>query len=293
MDIKFFKSRIVHRLKRLSREVNMKIVIGVIYFCVFLSAKAPQLFLLKTYQKDMNVSGWVMSEKLDGVRAFWDGKRLISRSGRIFNAPTSFTQDFPSFSLDGELWTSRGDFENIVSIVNTQSTNERWDELTYNVFEVPHQKGGLLKRLSKIKPFLSSKLKLITQHEVYTREDVQVYLKDVIKEGGEGVVLRNPKQSYYVGRTKQALKYKLFDDAECRIVSVLSGSGKYKAMMGAIKCDYQGKLIKIGSGFTDEERKHPPSVGTLISFKYYGLTRLGNPKYPVFLRVRLDTELSL
>jgi len=270
----------------------MRMLLLLIFMSIFLFAKAPQLFLLKTYSEDMNVTGWVMSEKLDGVRAFWDGKKLISRSGKIFNAPDSFTRGFPSFALDGELWSSRGDFEHIVSIVNTKNSNARWRELTYNVFEVPNQQGELLERLEKVKPFLSSRLKLIEQVEIHTNREVQAYLQQVIQLGGEGVVLRNPKQVYYVGRTKQAVKYKPFNDAECRVVSILQGSGKYKNMMGAIECDYSGKIIKIGSGFTDEERKYPPRIGTLVSFKYYGLTGLGNPKYPVFLRVRLDEELN-
>ncbi len=271
----------------------MKIVIGVIYFCVFLSAQVPQLFLLKTYKADRNVTGWVMSEKLDGVRAFWDGKQLISRSGRVFNTPTSFTQKFPSFELDGELWSKRGDFEAIVSIVNSKDSNQRWETLTYNVFEVPNQKGGLLERLSNVKPFLSSRLKLIKQIEIYNKKEVQTYLKKVINLGGEGIVLRNPEQDYFTGRTKQALKYKLFDDAECRVISIVEGKGKYKGVMGSIRCNYKDKIIKIGSGFSDKERKSPPIIGTLISFKYYGLTRLGNPKYPVFLRIRRDENLSL
>jgi DNA ligase-1 len=42
-----------------------------------------------------------------------------------------------------------------------------------------------------------------------------------------------------------------------------------------------------------KQRENPPVIGTIISFKYYGLTHLGNPKYPVFLRVRLDSNLSM
>ena len=268
----------------------MKVVMLVFTVYFFLYAQAPQLFLLKTYKDGMNVTGWVMSEKLDGVRAFWDGKRLISRSGKVFNAPDSFTRAFPSFALDGELWTSRGDFEHIVSIVNTKDSNKRWNELTYNIFELPNQKGGLLERLDQVKPFLSSRLKLIEQIKINDVKEMEIYLKYVIKLGGEGIVVRNSSVPYYVGRKMNSVKYKLYQDAECRVVSIIEGSGKYKSMMGALKCNFDGNMIKIGSGFTDKERKTPPTIGALITFKYYGLTRLGNPKYPVFLRIRLDEK---
>ena len=53
--------------------------------CLAWGAK-PELLLLETY-KDQNISGWLMSEKLDGVRAYWDGEKLISRGGKVFAAP--------------------------------------------------------------------------------------------------------------------------------------------------------------------------------------------------------------
>ncbi len=270
----------------------MKVAIVYIIFSVTLLAQAPQLFLLKTYKNDMNVTGWVMSEKLDGVRAFWDGKRLISRSGKAFNAPSIFTRGFPTFALDGELWTKRGDFEHIVSIVNTKNSPSRWSELTYNVFDVPNQKGSLLERLALVKPYISFRLKIIEQVKITHNEKIKIYLNGIIKEGGEGVVLRNPSVQYYTGRNNNSLKYKLYNDAECRVASILKGKGKYKNLMGALRCDFRGKVIKIGSGFSDEDRKNPPDIGTLINFKYYGLTGLGNPKYPVYLRIRLDENLN-
>jgi DNA ligase-1 len=144
-----------------------------------------------------------------------------------------------------------------------------------------------------VKPFVSSTLRVIEQVKISKQEDVKMYFDAIVKIGGEGLVLRNPEVQYYTGRNKKSLKYKPFFDAECRVVSILKGRGKYKDLMGAIACDYKGKLIKIGSGFSDEERKNPLKIGTLITFKYYGLTRLGNPKYSVFLRIRMDENLSL
>jgi len=268
----------------------MKLLIFILLFQFTLLCDTPKLFLLKTYTHDKNVSGWVMSEKLDGVRAYWNGKELISRSGKKFHAPKSFTQGFPSFELDGELWSKRGDFEKIVSIVNTQSNTNRWKELTYNIFEVPNQDGTLPERLSIIKTYLQkhtkTKIKIIKQIKINKVEEVQDFFEKVNDMQGEGIVIRNPSLPYYVGRKKDALKHKAFTDAECKIVELIQGKGKYQGLLGAIKCDYKGKIIKIGTGFSDQQRMTSFQVGTLITFKYYGVTRLENPKYPVFLRVR-------
>ena len=71
----------------------MRLLVLVFLF-TFLFAEKPELFLLKKYQEDMNVSGWYMSEKLDGVRAYWDGENLISRNGKVFNVPLFFIKEF-------------------------------------------------------------------------------------------------------------------------------------------------------------------------------------------------------
>lgn len=275
----------------------MRTVVLFLFLCLFLHGQVPKLFTLKVYRDDLNVTGWVMSEKLDGVRAYWDGKQLISRSGRVFNPPRSFTRGFPSFSLDGEIWSRRGEFEHIVSIVNSKERQGSWDELTYNIFEVPDQKGGLLERLNILKEYLDEheahKLHILNQTVVKDEQEVRLFFEKTIAKGGEGIVLRDPNEPYYTGRISSALKYKPFTDAECRVTAVIEGKGQFSGLMGAIKCDYKGKIIKIGSGFTSEQRKQSFEIGTVVSFKFYGLTHLGNPKYPVFLRVRSDADLSL
>lgn len=63
-----------------------KLLFLLILPCLTLANK-PDLFLLKTYNKNLDVIDWVMSEKLDGIRGFWDGKKLISRGGKTLNPP--------------------------------------------------------------------------------------------------------------------------------------------------------------------------------------------------------------
>ncbi len=251
----------------------------------------PDLFLLKTYDKNIDVIDWVMSEKLDGIRGFWDGKKLISRGGKTLNSPKFWTMNFPNFEIDGELWTKRGDFERISSIVRRKMPDNRWETVSFNIFEVPNQKGGLLQRLEVLQTYLKQHpnkiLKIIKQTPIKSKQQLDNFLGKVIDNKGEGIVVRNPRMPYQTGRLSSALKVKKYRDEDCIVIEILSGKGKYKEKMGSVKCKTKkGLVIKIGSGFTDFERTYPPAVGSEITFKYYGLTKNKKYKYPVFLRIR-------
>jgi len=264
----------------------LKFILFLIPFLLF--ANKPKLLLLKTY-KDQNISGWVMSEKLDGIRAYWNGKNLISRGGKIINAPKWFIKNFPPFEIDGELWTKRRDFENISSIVRDKTPSQKWKEITYNIFEVPHTKGGLFERLAKVKSYESKIIKIIPQIKIKNKSQMLKFLKEIESKGGEGLVVRDPNAPYIDKRTNKALKVKSFKDAECKVIGYNQGKNKYKNMLGSIICKMDNNItFKIGSGFSDEERKNPPSIGSIITFKYKSFTKYGKPRFPVFMRVRYE-----
>ncbi|WP_413702056.1 hypothetical protein ACLKMH_11430 [Psychromonas sp. KJ10-10] len=96
-------------------------------FSPALQATKPEIQLATKFHQDIIVSDYWISEKLDGVRAYWDGQQLISRQGNLFPAPTWFTADFPNTPLDGELWIARQEFETVSGIVRTKTgKEERW-----------------------------------------------------------------------------------------------------------------------------------------------------------------------
>jgi DNA ligase-1 len=159
-------------------------VIKILFFFLLplmLFADKPNLLLLKVY-KDQNISGWVMSEKLDGIRGYWNGKKLISRGGKIIHAPKWFTKNFPPFEIDGELWTKRGDFNNISSIIRDKTPSSEWRKVTYNIFEVPNAKGNLFERLAKVKPYESKIIKIIPQYKIHSKKEMYKFLKEVKKK---------------------------------------------------------------------------------------------------------------
>jgi len=260
-------------------------LISSIYAQSIPSLKKPDLLFLNKYSEDINVTSWYMSEKLDGVRAYWDGEKLVSRNGKIFKAPKFFTKGFPKRELDGELWTKRGDFSHISSIVNTKLSKLEWKELTYNIFEVSNAAGTLNERLNRVKE--SQYIRVIEQIKVKNKKHLDSFLKSVEKKGGEGVVVRDGSLNYYTGRNNKALKVKSYIDEECEVVGHNRGRGKYENILGSLDCKMDNnQTLKIGTGFNNEQRTSPPKIGAIITFKYYGLTSKGNPRFPVFLRAK-------
>ena len=265
----------------------MRFLISVLLCSFIVFADKPNLLLLKTY-KEQNITGWVMSEKLDGVRAYWDGTNLISRGGNVIHAPSWFIKDYPTFPIDGELWTKRGDFENIVSIVRDKNPSKEWLEIRYHIFEVPHAKGRFFERLAKVEAYQSNILKIVPQIKVKNKIHMKKTLEEIESKGGEGIVVRDPNTPYIDRRTSKALKVKSFKDAECKVLGHTQGRGKFSDVIGAIKCELEdGIRFKIGTGFSNDDRANPPKIGDMVTFKYQGLTKYGKPRFPVFLRVRI------
>lgn len=265
----------------------------------FLSLYSREMWLLQQFDPQViqtRPQSFVYSEKLDGVRAFWDGKNLYSKGGKLLTPPSFFTQNFPPFAIEGELWSKRGDFENIVSILKSTKKKEKWRELKFYIFEVPNQQGGILKRLEVLEAYLASQpapfISIIPQLPLNTLQALQDALSAITQAGGEGVVVREKDAPYYTGRNKKAMKLKLYEDRECKITSYVQGKGKFENLVGSIICLDGDVEFKIGSGMSEDFRKNPPKVGTIITYKYFGLNKNKLPKFPVFLRIRSDESLN-
>lgn len=100
--------------------------------------------LANNYHPGLNLAQYWVSEKYDGVRALWDGQRLLSRQGLPIAAPAWFTANWPKEPLDGELWAGRGQFDLVQSAVASgQPQDAQWQQLRYMVFDAPAAAGLL------------------------------------------------------------------------------------------------------------------------------------------------------
>jgi len=232
-----------------------------------------------------------MSEKLDGIRAYWNTKELLTRKGNKIYAPKWFIKSLPNFELDGELWTKRGDFENIQSIVMDKNPSKKWKEITYNIFEVPNQKGDFLSRLELVQKYIEKEnlqhIKVIKQIKIKDKAHLEKYKNEIINKKGEGVIVKNPTLEYFQGRSSNILKVKNFSDMEGKVIAI--NMSQKTGVLKSLKVKLEnGITFNLGTGFTKKQRENSFTVGTIVSFKYYGFTKNGKPKFASFLRVRED-----
>ena len=264
-------------------------------FLLFSTAYSSDLMLAKVWH-DQDVRGWWMSEKLDGVRAYWTGEKLVSKSGQLFHPPEEFIADLPPFAIEGELWGGRNTFHQTVSIVRQQQPHAGWLQLKFAIFDVPEINGSFAQRIQLVKNWFSAHPSpyglVIPQLPVLSQEHLRSELERIEAAGGEGLMVRDPQAEYVVGRSSQILKVKNFQDAEATVIESIPGRGKFTGKMGAllVRLD-NGVQFRLGSGFSLYERDNPPGLGIVVTFKYYGFYPSGIPKFPSFLRIRRDSSL--
>ncbi len=254
---------------------------------------APPLLLAHVWDNEADLGGWWMSEKLDGVRAYWDGTRFLSRLGNQYFAPAWFTAGLPDFPLDGELWLARKAFQRAVSIVRRQDQSDAWREIRFLVFDAPGHGGAFEDRVAHYHKYIADTKPAYVQghpHEPCKGVDhLRAELKRVEALGGEGLMLRRPGSSYEVGRSHSLLKVKSFFDTEARVVGHQDGAGRHRGRLGALLVELQdGTRFAVGSGLSDAEREEPPPVGSIITFRYQELSDGGVPRFPTYVGVRHD-----
>ncbi|KQT37735.1 DNA ligase [Methylophilus sp. Leaf414] len=255
-------------------------------------AKAPDILLAHIYQQGLDVREYLVSEKLDGIRAVWDGKQLVSRQGHPIHAPAWFTKQFPAQALDGELWIARGQFELLSATVRqTVPEDAAWRKVTYYVFELPNAEGSFADRARQLEQLArkvsSPYLKAIKQFHVQDEQSLKRTLDNVVAKHGEGLMLHRADAPYLTGRNHALLKLKPQLDAEATVIAHVPGKGKYVGKMGALLVEMpDGLQFKLGTGFSDAERANPPPIGSQVTYTYRDITKKGKPKFASFVRVR-------
>jgi DNA ligase 1 len=251
------------------------------------------ILLAQDYRGGVDVSRYLVSEKLDGVRAVWDGKVLKFRSGQVIAAPGWFLAKLPTTPLDGELWLARGKFDELSGIARkAQPVDEEWRRLSYQVFELPGGEGPFEARVAKLREIVKAvnwpQLQAVEQFRVKNETQLKSKLDEVIKSGGEGLMLHRADAAYVAGRSEVLLKYKPVQDAEATVIAHIPGKGKYAGQLGALQVrTEEGQVFKLGTGLSDEQRRHPPPVGSVVTYTYRDTTPSGKPRFASFLRVRV------
>jgi DNA ligase-1 len=254
------------------------------------AAEGPPLLLAERWALDADLTGWWMSEKLDGVRAYWDGKQFLSRQGNLYHAPEWFVAGLPDVPLDGELWIDRKKFQRTTSIVRRQDKSDHWKEVKFVVFDAPAMPDPFEERLAFVTDHLTrhaTPYALALAHQLCNGLDhLREELARVEALGGEGLMMRQPRSLYEPCRSGTLLKVKTFHDAEARVIGHLEGKGRHKGRLGALEVELpDGTRFSVGTGFSDAERADPPPVGSVITFRYQELSEGGVPRFPSYVGV--------
>lgn len=247
--------------------------------------------LAVVYRDEFAPAAYWVSEKLDGVRALWDGEVLRFRSGEPIAAPGWFIAGLPKQALDGELWSGRRGFERLSGIVRKQQpVDAEWRQVRYMVFELPGEPGTFTQRIERIRRIAAEGpawLGAVEQFRVADPQTLRRRLDEVVAAGGEGLMLHRADAAWVAGRSEVLLKLTPWLDAEARVVGHLPGKGRLKGLLGALEVeDAEGRRFRIGTGFTDMQRKAPPPIGAQVTYRYRELTARGLPRFPRFLRIR-------
>lgn len=272
------------------------------------------LTLAHTYRDGEDVTGYWVQPKIDGVRAVFDGEKLVSRTGKEFHPPTWWIEDLArlqeeiGYPLDGELvchmqigqwydsefghWCTIDSFNDVISTVRRVSPDKRWNEIVLAIFDyVTDEDTPYRERYEKLRCVENSRSPsfLIPIEGTMTDDEAPMdegWLLEALHRGWEGVMLRNPNASYEPKRTRNLLKAKPVVDSEVEVLGTVPGTGKHEGRMGALVCAHQGLEFKVGTGFTDAERELQDWLGKTITVEYGELTPRGVPRHPRFKGVR-------
>ena len=276
------------------RRICLALLLGAPLPC---TAQPPTPMLATVWHSGLSPQGYWVSEKLDGMRAHWDGAQLWSRGGKRIESPPWFTAGWPAQPLDGELWTGRGRFEQVLATARDQQpSDEAWRALRFMVFDLPTHGGPFGERLATLQALIGAAgvpwLQAVEQTRVATAAELKKRLAQVVAQGGEGLMLHHEQAHYLAGRSTHLLKLKMHDDAEARVLAHLPGQGANASRLGALLVEMPAsgghgpRRFKLGSGLTEREREDPPPIGAMVTFRYRGLTGSGLPRFATFWRVR-------
>lgn len=234
------------------------------------------------------VSGWMCSEKLDGIRAVWKAGTFWTRTGNEIHAPPSMTAGLPfDVTLDGELWAGRGNanFNRVSGLVRSLNPREaEWEGVTFMVFDAPDVAGGFERRLAAIPSTLGNRAVKVAHTLVCSAADVWEQHASVTALGGEGLMLRDPVASYAHGRSRTLLKVKKFFDMEAVVAGYNWSNAK---PVCSLLC-----RMPTGDEFSctvsAAVKAVPPALGACVTVKYFELTAAGVPRFPSYVGERTD-----
>lgn len=289
-------------------------------FCV-----EPQVQLAQKFE-GVKYPYSLYSRKLDGLRAYYKDGVAISRTNKphktepLAHITAQLKQfvDYDAWVYDGEIIylnpDGTEDFTKAISLARSDNRTPECDNLYYCIFDMI-QKEAFENKTPDVATFkdeytrMKAHLGIVEEKRDWyvTSQPNILLLKQVdetrleelqqnrIKYNYEGIMIRNADAHYEYKRSNNIRKIKEMQDTEVKLLGMEAGTGKFANTLGAMVADYNGYELKIGSGFSDEQRKHywqhrDEYVGKYVKVKYFEKTvnQQGGEslRFPIFLCFR-------
>ena len=272
-------------------------------FNVALAAKYDD----KTKKKvDFKKDVWYVSRKLDGVRCLIvvddKGKaKSFSRAGKQFHTLSLVENEIEKLGVknvvyDGEMCIvddkGNEDFQNVMKEIGRKDHTiqkglfQIFDFIPYEIFKKGSSDSGTFsQRVFALQNLLLGGshiyIDFLDQIPVSNFEEIEALSLSASEKGWEGLMLR--KNSTYKGkRSDDILKLKTFYDDEYKVVDTFSGPFRYikegleveEEMLSGVAIKHKGNTVRVGSGFSIEQRKHLHSnpndiLGKTITVQYF------------------------
>lgn len=284
--------------------------------------EVQQAYPIEKYPLKEGTEFW-LTQKLNGVRATYYKGKLYARSGVPFKGLEHITNEFAwdntdSIVLDGELTlkdkgtlSDNEAFRVATGIINSSDGDKT--SICYTVFDMlptcDFEKGESeatystrRQALSGIQMTLGEDSPVNILPVLYHGTDqskIDEYLEQMVREDKEGLML-NLDVPYKCKRHSGILKVKRFYTMDLPITAYEEGSGRLAGTLGAFVLEYKGNEVRVGSGFTDEQRiefweNREALPGTLCEVKYKEISYDKNTgaeslQFPVFICLRTDKD---
>ena len=289
-------------------------------FCV-----EPQVQLAQKFE-GVKYPYSLYSRKLDGLRAYYKDGVAISRTNKphktepLAHITAQLKQfvDHNAWVYDGEIIYLNPDgteyFTKAISLARSDNRTPECDNLYYCIFDMI-QKEAFENKTPDVATFkdeytrMKAHLGIVEEkRDWYVTSQPNILLLKQVDETGleelqqnrikynyEGIMIRNADAHYEYKRSNNIRKIKEMQDTEVKLLGMEAGTGKFANTLGAMVADYNGYELKIGSGFSDEQRKHywqhrDEYVGKYVKVKYFEKTvnQQGGEslRFPIFLCFR-------
>lgn len=288
--------------------------------------EVQQAYPVDKYPLKVGTEFW-LTQKLNGARATLYEGQLLARSGMPYKGLEHITEALSwlrvaGFVADGELTlrdkgslSDNEAFRVATGVLNSDSVNKTvicytiFDMIPIKDFDSPTPQTTYRYRREILNQFAQRigdtdgavKVLPVLYHGT-DQSKIDELLEQMVREDKEGLMI-NTDVPYRRTRHKGILKVKRFYTMDLPIIRCEEGTGRLDGTLGAFVLKYKGNEVRVGSGFTDEQREHfwenkENLTGVLCEVKYKEIsqdkgTGLESLQFPVFMGLRTDkTEVS-